>query len=141
MAELQTDTGAGSAGVPEPSRRLLRLPRIHATRVAVVQDAEFDYHGAVLIGTLREDGNGQQASSRRIEKAFGALTKAVATLQSSQVAVRSRAETERISLEAVCAIDRAFEFALREYAGYLAARSHDQVWEVAKRGPFRGRGR
>ena len=141
MSESKPAPGASPAGSPEPSRRLQRLLRLHAARVAVVQHAEFDYHGAVLLGFLRGDGRAQQTSSRRIDRAFATLTKAVAALQGSQVAVRSLAEAERISLEAVCAMDKAFEYAIREYADYLAARSHDQLWEVARRGPFRGRGR
>ncbi len=141
MSELQSDPGASPAGSPEPSRRLQRLLRIHAAGVGVLRHAEFDYHGAVLLGSLRREGRGKQTLSRGIDRAFATLTKAVAALQGSHVAVRSLAEVEHISLEAVCATNKAFEYALREYADYLAAQSHDQVWKVAKRGPLRGRGR
>jgi hypothetical protein len=139
MAESPTNHRATPVGSFEPSRRVLRLLRIHARAVEVVRAAEFDYHGAVLTEVLRKGGRGRHASDRRIEAAFKALTRAVATLQGSQALLRSLAEAEHIPFEALCALDKACEFAGREYAAYLAAQSHEQVREEARRGPFRGR--
>ena len=52
----------------------------------------------------------------------------------------SLAEVEGISAEAVCALDETFGTATRQYAGYLAAHTFDQVQELAEKAPrFRGR--
>lgn len=138
MTEDQTDARVGSLGSPEPSRALLRLLRTFVTRVEAVRKAELDYHGAVLTESLRSKS--KRASGRRVNEAFGCLAEAVVDLQGSQLAVLALAENEGIPAEGVSALDETFESAGREYAGYLAARTYDQVREVVKRGASRGRG-
>jgi hypothetical protein len=136
MAENQRHPAGACVDSPRPSRLLLRLLRTHAARIDTVRSAEFNYHGVVLTESLRRDGMGTSASVRRIDGAFENLAKAVAALHESQVAVRSLAAIEGIPSRIECGIDEAFESASREYAGYLAAYSRDQMLEVARRGPL-----
>jgi hypothetical protein len=139
VAEDQRDCGADSAGSPRPSRRLSRLLHTHAAKVEAVRNAEFAYHGVVLTESLRHEGKVRRASSRRITEVFVALADAVVDLQGSHVAVLSLAEDEGIPPEAAGGLDETFESASREYADYLVARTYDQVYEVARRGPLRDR--
>jgi hypothetical protein len=140
MVADRTDGSAGPAGPPEPSRRLARLLRGFAAKVDAVRTAEFNYHGVMLTESLRQTSRAGRASDRRIDEAFGALTETVVDLQDCQAAVLSLAEVEGISAEAVCALDETFGTATRQYAGYLAAHTFDQVQELAEKAPrFRGR--
>ncbi len=140
MVADRTDGSAGPAGPPEPSRRLARLLRSFAAKVDAVRTAEFNYHGVMLTESLRQTSRAGRASDRRIDEAFGALTETVVDLQDCQTAVLSLAEVEGISAEAVCALDETFGTATRQYAGYLAAHTFDQVQELAEKAPrFRGR--
>jgi len=137
----RTDGSAGSAGPPEPSRRLARLLRGFAAKVEAVRTAEFNYHGVMLTESLRQNSRAGRASDRRIDEAFGALTETVVDLQECQTAVLLQAEVEGLSPQAVYALDETFGTASRQYAGYLAAHTFDQVHELAKKAPrFRGRG-
>ncbi len=138
MAEDEEDRGAGSADSPRASRPLLRLLRRHAARIEAVHDAELDYHGVILTQLLRHKGKAKRASDKRMNEAFGKLTEAVVELQASQAAVLSLAAADGMTPETVCALDATFESATREYAGYLAARTYDQVYEVARADPLRG---
>ena len=140
MVADRTDGSAGPAGPPEPSRRLARLLRGFAAKVDAVRTAEFNYHGVMLTESLRQTSRAGRASDRRIDEAFGALTETVVDLQDCQAAVLSLAEVEGISAEAVCALDETFGTATRQYAGYLAAHTFDQVQELAEKAPrFPGR--
>jgi hypothetical protein len=140
MVADRTDGSAGPAGPPEPSRRLARLLRGFAAKVEAVRTAEFNYHGVMLTESLRQTSRAGRASDRRIDEAFGALTETVVDLQDCQAAVLSLAEVEGISAEAVCALDETFGTATRQYAGYLAAHTFDQVQELAEKAPrFPGR--
>jgi len=140
MVADRTDGSAGPAGPPEPSRRLARLLRGFAAKVEAVRTAEFNYHGVMLTESLRQTSRAGRASDRRIDEAFAALTETVVDLQDCQAAVLSLAEVEGISAEAVCALDETFGTATRQYAGYLAAHTFDQVQELAEKAPrFPGR--
>jgi hypothetical protein len=136
MAENQRHPAGACVDSPRPSRSLLRLLHTYATRVQAVRTAEFNYHGVVLTEFLRQGGIGTSASVRRIDRAFQNLAKAAGALHECHVAVRSLAAAEGIPSRVECAIDEAFESASREYAGYLAAQSRDQMLEVARRGPL-----
>ncbi len=138
MADDQAISSADSASL-ELSRSLARLLRRHAAKVEVLRTTESHYHDVVLIESLRHRGKLKRASEKRIGAAFDALVDAVVDLQSSQVAVLSRAEDEGMPLEAVGAWDETFVSADRECAGYLAARTYDQVREAADRDPLRDR--
>lgn len=118
------------------SRPLVRLLRSYAARVEALRSAESDYHGGVLTESLRHKGKLKRASGRRINAAFSALAEAVVELQASQAAVLALAEDESIPPETVSALNDTFAFANREYADYLAARTYDQVQEVARQGPL-----
>ena len=136
MADYQTNGSVRSASLA-PSRQLLRLLRSYAVKVEAVQNAESNYHDVVLIESLRHEGKTKRASGKRIDAAFDALVDAVVDLQGAQVAVLSQAEDEGIPMEAVAAFDERFESADREFAGYLAARTYDQVCEATRRGALR----
>ena len=136
MAGDHTDGTVGSQGTLELSRSLARLLRRHGARVEALRKAESNYHDVVLIESLRHKGKMKRASEKRIAAAFDGLVDAVVALQGSRVAVVSLAEDEGIPLEAAGACDETFESADRECAGYLAARSYDQVREAAERDPL-----
>ena len=121
----------------ELSRPLRRLLRRYAARVETVREAESAYHDVVLTESLRHNGKLKRASARRIDDAFGALIDAVVNLQGSRVEVLSSAENEGLPPEALGALDEAFESADREYAGYLSARTYEQVRVAVMRGPLR----
>jgi len=123
----------------ELSRPLRRLLRRYAARVETVREAESTYHDVVLTESLRHNGKLKRASARRIDDAFGALIDAVVDLQGSRVEVLSSAENEGLPPDALGALDEAFESADREYAGYLSARTYEQVRAAVMRGPLRPR--
>lgn len=137
MAVDESSRIAVSARSQQPSRPLRRLLRRYAARIETVRDAESTYHDVVLTESLRRDGKMRRASTKRIDAAFGVLIDAVIDLQSSQVEVLSLAEDEGLPPEAVGALDQAFDSADREYAGYLAARTYEQVRVAATKGPVR----
>jgi hypothetical protein len=137
MAADESSRIAVSATSQQLSRPLRRLLRRYAARVETVRDAESTYRDVVLTESLRHNGKMRRASTRRIDAAFGTLVDAVIDLQSSQVEALSSAADEGLPPEAVGALDQAFDSADREYAGYLAARTYEQVRVAATNGPVR----
>ena len=121
----------------ELSRPLRRLLRRYAARIETVRQAESTYHDVVLTESLRHNGKMKRSSAKRIDDAFGALIDAVVDLQGSQVEVLSLAENEGLPPDSVGALDIAFDAADGEFAGYLAARTYEQVRSAAMRGPLR----
>ena len=137
MSEERSGDGAVSLSRQVSSRPLLRRLRSHAARVEGVRAAESAYHDVMLTESLRHKGKMKRASSKRIDDAFGALIDAVVALQASQIEVLSLAEDEGMAPDAAGALGEAFESADRQYAGYLAARTYEQVREAAARGALR----
>ncbi len=135
MADDQTNGSVRSASL-ELSRPLARLLRRYATKVEALRNAESNYHDVMLTESLRHRGQMKRASSKRIDAAFDALVDAVVDLQGGQVEILLLAEGEGMLPETVGALNEAFESANRECAGYLAARTYDQVREAARRRPL-----
>ncbi len=113
-----------SYGFSRPLRRLLRS---YASRIVTVRAAEAAYQDVVVVESLRHGGKVKRASAKRIDAAFEALVDAVVDLQRSRAELFLRAEDEGILLECVGDLDMTFESADRECAGYLAARTFQQV--------------
>ncbi len=139
MSADQVGGSPGPSDPPAPSRRLDRLLRGFATRVESVRTAEFNYHGVMLTESLRAGSKAARTSGRRVDVALAGLKETVVDLQDGHSAVLSQAEVEGMSPEAVCAVNETFAAAERQYAGYLEAHTYDQVHELARKGPFRGR--
>lgn len=118
----------------EPSRSLRRRLRSHAARVEAVHTAEAAYQYLLSTEPPRQKGKIKRGSAKRIDAAFGALIDAVVALQASQIEVLSLTEDEGMAPQAAGPLGEAFESADREYAGYLAARTYEQVREAAARG-------
>jgi hypothetical protein len=137
MAVDESHWSAASPSSRGPSRPLRRLLRRYAARTETVREAEAAYHDVVLTESLRHNGKMKRASARRLDDAFGALIDAVVDLQGGQVEVLSLAADEGLPADALGAIDPAFDSADHEYAGYLAARTYEQVRVAAMRGPLR----
>ncbi len=137
MSVDESDWIAVSTGAQGLSRPLRHLLRHYAARIEMVRKAESTYQDVVLTESSRHDGKLKRASARRIDDAFGALIDAVVDLQGSQVEVLSLAEDEGLPPAGVGALDEAFDTADREYAGYLTARTYEQVRMAAMRGPLR----
>jgi hypothetical protein len=79
----------------------------------------------------------KRGSAKRIDAAFGTLIDAVVALQASQIEVLALTEDEGMPADAAGSLGAAFESADREYAGYLAARTYEQVRSAAARGALR----
>lgn len=138
MAYDQRDGSLRCASL-EPSRQLRRQLRRYSAKVDMVRNAESAYHDVILVESLRPKSKLKRSSGKRIDAAFDALVDAVVELQGAELVVLSRAEEEGIPLEAICALDETFESAERECAGYLTARTYDQVHKAAREGAIRGR--
>ena len=112
---------------PRLSRPLRRLLRTYAASVQSVARAESTYHDVVLTESLRHAGKMKRASLKRVDAAFEALVDAVIDLQTSQAEVLLVARDEGVPPEAIAAADEVFRAADSTYAGFLAARTYDQV--------------
>ena len=133
MVDEPTDRGGG-VGPPSsrgPSQHLLLLLRKHAAKAAQVRTAESRYHSVTRTASAPAKRGARRAADDGVSEAFGALTDAVVDLQGSQLAVEVLAREEGLSLEAVRALNEGFALASREYAGYLAARTYEQVREAS----------
>ena len=138
MTLAPSDHDVGPIGPPELSRPVRRLMRRYAARLEAVGKAESGYRDTVLLESLRHGGTMKRSSYKRVEASFEALVDAVIDLQTTRAEVVSLAAREGLSPEAVGSLDRTLGLADGEYAGYLSARTYDQVREVVRR-PLVGR--
>jgi hypothetical protein len=129
--------GVRLADPHELSRSLRRVLRHYAVKVEAVGHAESNYRDVVLMESLRHEGNRKHGSSKRISVALDALVDAVVDLQSAQVEVLALAADQGVALQTAGAPGEPFASADRDFAGYLAARTFDQVREAAERQPAR----
>jgi hypothetical protein len=128
-----TDRGVGPPTSRGPSQHFLLLLRRHAAKAEQVQTAESRYRSVKRTASSPATRRGRRAADDGVSEAFGALTDAVVDLQGSQLAIEVLAKEEGLSLEAVCASNESFAIASREYAGYLAARTYEQVRQASTR--------
>ncbi len=134
MVEEPTDRGGG-VGPPTscvPSRHLLLLLRRYAAKAAQVRTTESRYRGVTRTASAPAKRRARRAADDDVSEAFGALADAVVDLQRSQLAVEVLAKEEGLSLEAVRALNEVFALASRDCAGYLAARTYEQVREASE---------
>ena len=129
MVDDPTERDAGPATSRGPSHQLLLLLRVHAAKAAKVRTAESRYQSVGRPAPAKRGA--RRAAEDEVSEAFGALTDAVVDLQGSQLAVEALAKKEGLSLEAVRALNEGFALVSREYAGYLAARTYEQVREAS----------
>jgi hypothetical protein len=133
VVDEPTDCGVGPATSHGPSQQLLLLLRRHAAKAAKVRTAESRYRSVRRTAPAPPTRRARRAADDGVSEAFGALADAVVDLQGSQLAVEALAQEEGLSLEVVCALDEGFALASREHAGYLAARTYEQMREASNR--------
>ena len=131
MVDDPTERDAGPATSRGPSHQLLLLLRVHAAKAAKVRTAESHYQSVGRPAPAPAKRGARRAAEDEVSEAFGALTDAVVDLQGSQLAVEALAKKEGLSLEAVRELNEGFALVSREYAGYLAARTYEQVREAS----------
>jgi hypothetical protein len=123
-----TTAQAGERSTPDLARPLRRALRRHAIRVEALRQAESDYRDVSLVEALRQ----KRGSGKRVSSALDALVDAVVDLQGAQVDVLAIAADRDTLLDLAGTLGKAFLSADREHAGYLAARTYDQVREAAR---------
>ncbi len=131
MADDRPHGGAGAADRPGPSRPLLDRLDGHAVTVDRVRAAESRYLEAAAGSSLRRNARAKRAHETEIAKAMERLAEAVVDLQESHVTIQSLADHEGISAAALRELDESFDATHREYAGYLVARTYQQVRAAA----------
>jgi len=131
MADDRPRGGAGETGPPDPSRRLLRCLDAYAATVERVRAAESHYLQLTAGPPPRRNAKAKRAHETEIAKAVDLLAETVVDLQEGQVTVLSLADDEGISAAALRELDEPFGAVHREFAGYLAARTYQQVRAAA----------
>ncbi|HUK77786.1 MAG TPA: hypothetical protein VL117_09345 [Thermoleophilia bacterium] len=131
MADDRRHGGAGEMHPSDPTRSLLVRLDGYSVMVERIRAAEAHYLKVVAGSPSRRDAKAKRAYETEIAKALDRLAEAVVDLQESRQAVRSLADDEGISEAALRALDASFDAAHREYAGYLAARTYQQVRAAA----------
>jgi hypothetical protein len=133
VVDEPTDIGVAPATSRGPSQQLVLLLRRHAAGVAKVRTAESRYRCVMRTASAPATRRARRAADDGVNEAFDALADAVVDLQGSHLAVEALAGEEGLSLEALRTLDGRFALAGREYAGYLAARTYEQVREASDR--------
>jgi len=118
---------AGSKDRPDPTRSLLIRLDGYTVMVERIRAAESHYLEVVTGSPSRRGGKAQRGHDAEIAKALDRLAEAVIDLQEGHWAVRMLADDEGISEATLRELDGPFDAAHREYAGYLAARTYQQV--------------
>jgi hypothetical protein len=123
--------GAGETAPRDPSPTLLSLLDGHEATVERVRAAESHYLEVTAASSLRHDARDQRARETGIARAVEHLAEAVVDLQDRHATVRSLASDEGISAARLRQLDESFGAADREFGGYLAARTYQQVRAAA----------
>ncbi|MGO8994421.1 MAG: hypothetical protein ACLQVI_13970 [Polyangiaceae bacterium] len=131
MGDDRQHDGAGETDRPDPSETLLDRLDGHAVTVERVRAAESHYLEMTAGSSSRGNSRARRAYETEIAKAMDRLAEAVVDLQESHVTIQSLADDEGISAAALRELDESFAAAHREYAGYLGARTYQQVRAAA----------
>ena len=124
------DRLAIAAELPPALRRLLLGYAATADRVRA---AEVAYHDGTASVAASLKGGPRRGAQIAMAEAFERLADAVVELQEGRAAVRSQSEAENLSPGALLTLDDALAIAGGDCDGYLAARTYEQVREVAGR--------
>jgi len=133
MADDRPTGGAGGRDRRDPTRSLLARLDGYAVMVERIRAAESHYLEVAAGAPTRRDARAKRSYETEIAKALDRLAEAAVDLQEGRREVRSLADHEGISEEALRALDASFDAAHRDYADYLAARTYQQVRVAADR--------
>jgi hypothetical protein len=133
MADDRPHGGAGEMDPPDPTRSLLVRLDGYSVIVERIRAAESHYLEVVAGSPSRRDTKAKRAHETEIAMALDRLAEAVVDLQEGRQAVRSLARDEGISEAVLRGLAASFDATHREYAGYLAARTYQQVRAAAER--------
>lgn len=128
MTTAHTDRSR-APDLARPQRRALRR---YLARVEALRQAESDYRDVTLLEELRRERTSKPGSGKRVSAALDALVDAVVDLQSAHLDVLALAADEDALLDDGGTLAEALRAAHREYAGYLTARTFDEVREAAR---------
>jgi hypothetical protein len=136
MVADRTDEQAPVAGAPRPSPALRRLLTSYGAAVERLRAAESHYRGVVPTPSQPETGarggsGARRAAAKQANDAFDGLAEAVVELKSRRAAVLAQAESDRITVAELRALDEGFDVAERRFAGYLTARNYDRLRAAA----------
>ena len=136
MVAERTDEHAAPADAGRPSPALRRLLGAYATAAEHVRAAESRYREAAPAGARPQSGArsssaAKRASAKQANHAFDALAEAVVELKGRRAALVAQAESDRITVEELRALDEGFDAAERRFAGYLTARNYDRLRAAA----------
>lgn len=131
MVADRTDEHAAPAGAGRPSPALRRLLSAYATAAEHVRAAESRYREAVPAGPRSQTGAAKRASAKQANHTFDALAEAVVELKGRRAALVAQAESDRITVEELRALDEGFDAAERRFAAYLTARNYDRLRAAA----------
>ena len=112
--------------LPDPLRR-------HVALLQALRDAERDYHVVTRTETPVAGGRTGRASQRRIDEALERLADCVVALQDVMADHQPSAEPLRSGEQEAPVMPAALWLAGQKYAGYLAARTYDEVRAEARR--------
>lgn len=135
MGDDRPPDEAGFAIPPELPPTPRRLLAGYSERVEQVRVAEAGYRDATASAAASTTARSRRVAQITAAEAFERLADAVVGLQESWAAVRSQAQAEGLPSELMLTLEQALTTAGRQCAGYLAARTYEQVREVAGRRP------
>ena len=121
---------------PRLSPALRRLLAGYGDTADRVRAAEAGYRDPAASTAVLPRAGTRRAAQTAMAEAFERLAEAVVDLQESYAAVRSQADAEGLPSAAMLTLDEALAIAGRGCAGYLTARTYEQVREAAGRRPL-----
>jgi len=125
---MVTTAQTSRRGTPEFGRPLRCALRRFAMSAEALRQAESDYRDVVVTEARRQ----KRGSSKRVSAALDALVDAVVDLQGAHLDVLAMAADRDTFLDAAGALGEAFPLFEHDHAGYLAARTYDQVHQAAR---------
>lgn len=129
---MTTLAHAGQSHVHDLARPQRRALRRYLAKVEALRRAESDYRDIVLIEGLRRESGSKPGSGKRVGAALDALVDAVVDLQGAHLEAAALAADQDVLLDGAGALGEALLAVHRDCAGYLAARTFDQVREAAR---------
>jgi hypothetical protein len=137
MVADHADERSSDAAPGRPRRPSSRLLDDYLARAEAVVAAESRYRAIALIesephpGHPKDKAPARRAAAKTLNAAFDALAEAAAELKASRAALLAQAESDGLAGASLLTADAAFVAAEGRIAGYVAARTYDQLREVA----------
>lgn len=132
MVTPQTLTHAAQSPSPDLARPQRRALRRYLVKVEALRQAESDYRDIALTEGLRREHGAKPGSGKRVSAALDALVDAVVDLQGAHLDALAVAADQDVLLDGAGPLSEALLAVHRDCAGYLAARTYDQVREAAR---------